>query len=269
MQNTTNGANVFGSLLQDWRRLRKISQMELAGEAGVSSRHVGFIEIGRARPSREMVLMLAAALDVPLRERNAMLTAAGFAPIYGEADLDAPDLAHARQALDFILRQQEPFPAVAMNRHWDILVTNKAAERFFATLLQGSTPPEPANIVRLMFHPDGLRPHVANWEPVAEALIQRIHREAVAGVKDEATRALIGEVLDYPGVAAGWRKADPAQPLQPILPIEFRKGDLSARYFSTVTVLGTPQDVTLQEIRIECFFPADEETERFARTQAE
>lgn len=256
--------NAFGGLLQNWRQLRKFSQLDLASEAGVSPRHVGFIEVGRARPSREMVLILAAALDVPLRERNAMLIAAGFAPVYGEADLNSPELAPARRALEFILEKQEPYPAVGMNRHWDIVVSNRAADRFFARLLGGREPPGPPNVVRLMFHPDGLRPQVANWEAVAESLIQRVHREAVAGVKDDATRSLLAEVLSYPGVPARLRKHNPTLPLQPLVPVEFRVGENVARYFSAVTVLGTPQDVTLQEIRIECFFPADEATAEFA-----
>lgn len=261
--------SAFGKLLLDWRQFRRLSQMELAGEAGVSSRHVGFIEIGRSQPSREMVLTLAAALDIPLRERNAMLIAAGFAPLYGEANLEAPELAPARRALDFILRKQEPYPAVAMNRHWDIVATNEAADRFFARLLDGSSPPGSPNVIRLMFHPRGLRPHVANWEIVAEALMQRVHREAVAGVKDIATRALIAEVLAYPDVPARLGRANPTMPLQPIMPIEFKCGGFLARYFSAVTVLGTPQDVTLQEIRIECFFPADDATAEFAKTLAD
>jgi transcriptional regulator with XRE-family HTH domain len=260
--------STFGNLLQNWRQIRKFSQMELAGEAGVSSRHVGFIEVGRANPSREMVLTLAAALDVPLRERNAMLIAAGFAPVYGEADLNSPELAPARRALEFILAKQEPYPAVGMNRQWDIVVSNRAADRFFSRLLGDRQPPGPPNVIRLMFHPDGLRPHVANWEAVAESLIQRVHREAVAGVKDDATRALIAEALSYPGVPARLQTHNPTLPIQPLVPVEFRSGDLLARYFSAVTVLGTPQDVTLQEIRIECFFPADDATAEFARSFA-
>lgn len=257
-----------GSLLQYWRKARHKSQLALATEAEVSPRHLCFIETGRARPSREMVLLLASALDVPLRERNALLLAAGFAPAYGESSLDAPQLAAVRGALDAILRQQEPFPAVVMNRTWDILRTNDAAARFFGFLLGPRETPPPANVLRLMFHPDGLRPFVENWQAVAEALVARVHRESVGGVADDGTRKLLAEVLGYPGVPAAWRRWDPGAPIVPVLPVRFRKDGRRFNFFSAVTTLGTPQDVTVQEIRIECFFPADEETDRLARAAA-
>ncbi|HVR20956.1 MAG TPA: helix-turn-helix transcriptional regulator [Polyangiaceae bacterium] len=257
-----------GPLLQFWRRSRNLSQLALATQAGVSSRHLSFVETGRANPSREMVLLLANTLDVPLRERNALLLAAGFAPFYLESSLDAPGLSAARGALDAILRQQEPFPAVVMNRHWDILRTNEAATRFFSWLLGDRRARGPANVVRLMFHPDGLRPFVANWPAVAEALLRRVHREAVGGVPDQATKALLAEILDYPDVSQTLRSTDFSAPLLPIVPVSFRKNERAFDFFSTVTTLGTPQDVTLQEIRIECFFPVNGETERAARELA-
>lgn len=250
----------FGQLLQQWRRVRGKSQLDLAGDAEVSPRHVSFVETGRSTPSREMVLLLASALDVPLRERNALLLAAGYAPVYRETSLDAPELAPARHALDLILRHQEPYPAVVMNRHWDLVTSNRPAQRFFEFLLGSAAPPSPPNVVRLVFDPAGLRPHIANWAVVAESLIQRVHREAVGGVADDRTRALLDEVLAYPGVPPRWRAPDPALPLAPLVPLSFHKGALAVRYFSTVTTLGTPQDVTLQELRVECFFPADAET---------
>jgi transcriptional regulator with XRE-family HTH domain len=245
-----------GTLLQRWRRTRQLSQLALATEAEISARHLSFLETGRARPSREMVLLLASALEIPLRERNELLLAAGFAPVYTESKLEAPALAPVRAALEAILRQQEPHPAVVMNRHWDILMTNDAGARFFAHLLGERAGGAPPNVIRLMFAPDGLRPYVQDWEVVAEALIHRVHREAVGHVVDEATTALLREVLAYPGVPARWRTPGLAQPLLPIIPITFQKDGETFRYFSTVTTLGTPQDITLQEIRIECFFPA-------------
>jgi transcriptional regulator with XRE-family HTH domain len=242
--------------------VRGKSQLDLAVEADVSPRHVSFVETGRSTPSREMVLMLASALHVPLRERNALLLAAGYAPVYRETELDAPELEPARRALDLILRHQEPYPAVVMNRRWDIVTSNESARDFFAFLLDGSAPVGPTpNVLRLMFHPRGLRPYVTNWEAVAEALIQRVHREAIGGMADEQTKGLLEEVLAYPDVPARWRSFDPAIPLTPFIPVAFRKGAVSVRYFSTVTTLGTAQDVTLQELRVECFFPADTETE--------
>ena len=246
----------LGRLLQQWRRLRRKSQLDLSNDAQVSPRHLAFVETGRARPSREMVLCLATALDVPLRERNALLVAAGFAPIYRETDLDAPELALARRALDHILRQQEPHPAIVLNRRWDVVVQNQAAGRFFGSLL-GADAPAPANVLRLMFHPRGLRPHVVNWEEVAEALIQRVHREAVGGVPGADTDAILAEALGQPGVPERWRTPDVSRPLVPLIALEFATGGgATVRYFSTVTTLGTPQDITLQELRIECFHPA-------------
>lgn len=256
----------FGQLLQHWRRIRGKSQLELAVDAQVSPRHVSFVETGRASPSRDMVLTLATALNVPLRERNTLLMAAGYAPLYRETQLDAPELEPARRALELILRHQEPYPAVVMNRHWDILTSNDAARHFFSFLLGDTSPasPGPANVIKLMFDPRGLRPYVDNWDAVAEALIQRVHREAVGGFADDTTKRLLEEVLAYPGVPTRWRLLDPVVPLAPFVPVAFRKGSLAVRFFSTVTTLGTPQDVTLQELRVECFFPADEETARQA-----
>ncbi len=214
-----------------------------------------------------MVLRLASVLDVPLRERNTLLLAAGFAPVYAESKMDAPALAAVRGALAAILRQQEPFPAVVMNRAWDIQGTNAAATRFFEFLLgeRGGTGSAPPNVLRMMFDPDAVRPFVTNWRAVAEALVQRVHRESVGGIPDEPTRKLLGEILSYPGVPASWRSADIAVPLLPVVPVSFAKDGRRFDFFSTVTTLGTPQDVTLQEIRIECFFPADEATDRAAR----
>jgi transcriptional regulator with XRE-family HTH domain len=256
-----------GHLIRHWRQVRRKSQLALALEAGVSARHLGFLEVGRSHPSREMVLRLATVLDIPLRERNALLLAAGFAPVYRETGLAASELTHARQALHMILRHQEPYPAVVMDRYWNIVLTNEAAPRFFAQLLGGAPSTEPANVVRLMFSPHGLRPFVANWEVVAQALIQRVHREAVGGVADERTTALLEEVLSYPGVPVRWAGFDGAAP-PPVVAIQFRKEALAMDFFSTVTTLGTPQDVTLQEIRIECFFPANAQTEAAAHRLA-
>jgi transcriptional regulator with XRE-family HTH domain len=266
-----------GAMLQSWRKARQLSQLALANEAEISPRHLSFVETGRARPSREMVLLLASALDVPLRERNTLLLAAGFAPMYAESNLDAPTLAPVRAALEAILRQQEPFPAVVMNRHWDIVTSNQAASRFFAFLLAGQQgqqrqqgqddkqPGAPANVLRMMLRPGGVRSFVANWDDVAQALVRRVHREAVGGVPDQDTRQLLADVLAYPGVTESWRRANRELPLVPIIPVTFSKDQRTFNFFSTVTTLGTPQDITAQELRIECFFPADQETARAAR----
>ncbi len=257
-------ASSIGSLLQYWRKTRNLSQLALANAAEVSARHICFVETGRARPSREMVVLLSTVLDVPLRERNALLLAAGFAPVYGETKLNAAELRPVRAALDAILRQQEPFPAVVMSRHWDVLDTNAAGKRFFGFFL-GARANEPSNVLRLMFDPNGLRPYVTNWNAVAEALVARAHREAVGGVTDAVTRRLLDEILAYPDVPRRLLRPNLVAPLFPVVPVCFHKASQSFDFFSTVTTLGTPQDVTLQEIRIECFFPANAETEERAR----
>jgi transcriptional regulator with XRE-family HTH domain len=252
----------FGPLLKHWRNARRLSQLALAAEAAVSIRHVSFIETGRAGPSRDMVLKLAEVLDVPLRERNTLLLAAGFAPVYQESALDAPALVEVRGALDAILAQQEPYPALVMDRDWNIRQTNAAAVRFFGFLQRGRTasPPGPANVLRRMFHPDGVRPHVLNWLDVAEALVRRARREAIGGFADERAQRILAEVLSYPGVPSSLKSLDATVPLLPIVPIRYCRDDRRFDFFSTVTTLGTPQDVTLQELRIECFFPANDET---------
>jgi transcriptional regulator with XRE-family HTH domain len=259
-----------GPLLKQWRGTRRLSQLALAAEAAVSIRHLSFVETGRANPSRAMVLKLAEVLDVPLRERNTLLLSAGFSPEYPESDLDAPSLAAVREALETILARQEPFPALVMDRSWDIRHINNAARRFFAFLQQGQTenPPGPANVLRRMFHPEGVRPHVTNWLEVAEALVRRARREAIGGVLDERAQLILDEVLDYPGVPSHLRVVDAVAPILPIVPIRYERDGRRFDYFSTVTTLGTPQDVTLQELRIECFFPMNDETREHARELA-
>lgn len=252
------GASI-GSLLQQWRRARQLSQLALAAEAGISSRHLCFVETGRAKPSREMVLLLAETLDVPLRERNTLLNAAGFAPEYAESPLDSPALDTVRKALDAMLEKHEPFPAVVMNRHWDIVQANRAAAKLFAFLLEGQPLRDSNNVLRLMFHPDGLKPYVIEWPTVAESLLWRVRREALGGIKDEIAERLLREILAYPGVPSVWsRKAGQIAPTSlPIIPVGFRRAGVEHHFFSAVTTLGTPQDVTAQEVRIECFFPVD------------
>jgi transcriptional regulator with XRE-family HTH domain len=249
-----------GELLRHWRRARGLSQLGLALEAGTTPRHLSFVESGRSQPSRAMVLRLARVLDVPLRERNRLLLAAGYAPLYRETGLAGDESAQVRAALARMLRRHEPYPAVVMDRHWNVLDANGAASGFFGWLLGDRPPGTPANVIRLMFDPAGLRPFVSNWDAAADALIQRVHREAIGGVPDPETLALLDEVLSLPGVPPAWRVPDLHAVPVPVVPVEFEKAGLALSYFSTVTTLGTPQDAMLQEIRIESFFPADEAT---------
>ena len=251
----------FGHLLREWRSRRRVSQLDLAAEAGVSSRHVSFIETGRAQPSRDMVLMLARVLDIPLRDRNELLMAAGFAAMYRATDIDAPALEQARRALDFMLRQQEPYPAIVVDRCWTLLKANNGAVRLVEMFADPTAASEwNGNAMRLMFHPRGLRPHIVNWEAMAAALIQWLHRDVLSGLGGDDSRRLLGELLAYPGVPPRWRTLDLDVSTAPFLPIEFAKDDIRLRFFSTLTSLGTPHDITLQELRVEAFFPADEET---------
>jgi transcriptional regulator with XRE-family HTH domain len=248
---------------------RGLSQLALAVDADVSARHLSFVETGRAQPSREMVLLLTRALDVPLRDRNDLLSAAGYAPVYRATGLDAPALAQARRALEFILRQHEPYPAIVIDRHWDILQANGGTARLVELFLDPSATAELGlNAMRLMFHPRGFRPHITNWEAMAAALIQWLHRDVLSGLADEGTHRLLEELLAYPGVPRHWRRLDLDASTDPFLPIEFRRGDVELRYFSMLTSLGTPHDITLQELRIESFFPADAATEDAARRLA-
>ncbi len=253
-------ATPIGELLSHWRRSRGRSQLDLAIEADVSPRHLSFIETGRSQPSREMVLLLAATLGLPLREQNTLLLAAGFAPIFREAHLDDPELELAKRAIDFVFEQQAPYPAVVLDRQWNIVRASPPAEAFFARLLEPSDDAPPPNVLRLMFDPRGLRPFVENWEAVASALVQRVHREAIGGVAGDATKRVLAECLAQPDVPKRWSAMDPNAQPAPLIAIHFRKGDLAMRYFSLVTTLGTAQDITLQELRIESFFPADDET---------
>jgi transcriptional regulator with XRE-family HTH domain len=261
--------SAFGQLLREWRSRRRVSQLGLAVEAGVSSRHVSFIETGRSQPSREMILMLARVLDVPLRDRNELLMSAGYAAMYRASDLDAPALEQARRALDFILRQQEPYPAIVVDRSWNLLKANNGAVRLVEAFADAEAANEwGGNAMRLMFHPRGFRQYIVNWEAMAAALIQWLHRDVLSGIGGDDTRRLLAELLSYPGVPPRWRTLDLDVSTAPFLAIDFSKGDLHLRFFSTLTSLGTPHDITLQELRVEAFFPADEATEEAARRLA-
>src|SRR5262245_5929995 len=267
----TTKASPVGQLIKHWRERRRLSQLSLAVDAEISTRHLSFIETGRAQPSRDMVLLLARALEVPPRSRNDLLTAAGFAPVYRETALDSPEMADVRRALDFILRQQEPFPGLVIDGHWNLLMANQGASRLMDLFLApgdaavvGGRP----NAMRLFYHPRGLRPYIVNWEPTAAALIQWLHLDLARGIGDAETRRLLDELLSYPDVPQKWRTLDLDLTPAPFLAVEMRKGDLDVKFFSTLTSLGVPYDITLHELRVECFFPADASSEARLRTLA-
>jgi transcriptional regulator with XRE-family HTH domain len=258
-----------GPLLRRWREARHLSQLDLALDAEVSARHISFLETGRAEPSREMLLMLSNVLDIPLRERNFLLLAAGFAPVYGETSLDDPRMTQVRAAVEVILKSNEPRSALAHDRHWNLVMANAAFVRFL-TIALGKEPaglvpltvskPPRLNILRMLFDPDGVRKVILNWEEIAKSLLNEAYRR-LAWARDDTLRNLITEILAYPGVPARWREPDLEAPHALILPMEMTVDGKIARMFSTVTTVATPHDVTLQELHVEVFYPADAETE--------
>jgi transcriptional regulator with XRE-family HTH domain len=268
---SVNGHPGFGQLLRQWRHARGMSQVALAAEAETSIRHLSFLETGRAQPSRAMVERLGAVLDVPLGDRNVLLLAAGFAPLYGERDLGAPELEPVRRALDFILRQQEPYPALVIDPLWNVVMRNAAADRIFGLFRAQERLPraQAVNALHSTFHPHGIRRFIENWEEFAGALIQGVHRDAAFSV---AAARLRDELLAYPDVPSGWKAPELMNGAPPLLTMRLRKDDLSLAFFSTMTTLANPRDLTLAQLRIECFHPADLQTERtalrLARTSA-
>jgi transcriptional regulator with XRE-family HTH domain len=253
----------FGTRLRWWRTRRGLSQLDLAGAAGTSQRHLSFLESERTIPSQEMVLRLSAALDLPLRQQNALLLAAGFAPYWQESPLAAVELTQIDHALDFMLAQQYPFPAFVVDRRWKLMRANAGAARLTRFLL-GSPPEAGVNLADALASPDGLRPFIVNWEEVTLQFLRSVHADAAADGTSE-TAELLARLSTYPGTPSLAMARWAEEPVGPVLNIHFRKNETSLRMFTTITTLGTPQDVTLQEIRIECFFPADAETERFFR----
>lgn len=264
----------FAHLLKAWRSLRKQSQLELSLASGVSQRQVSFIESGRARPNRDTVLQLLEALEVPLRDRNAMLTAAGFAHFYRHSELNDPSMSAIRDALDLLLTQHEPNPALLIDRQTNLLGGNGAAYRVFGqygdvnAMVRDSCGDAQPNLLRLTFHPAGLRPHIVNWAQAAPIMLNRARREAVAS-GDEPFIRLLEEITAYPGIPEAWRKPEMHAPRQPAFPLEFANGESRLRLFSMISSFGWPQDVITDEIRVESFFPADPESARQLKALAE
>jgi transcriptional regulator with XRE-family HTH domain len=260
------GRRSVGELLREWRVRRRMSQLLLATEAEISTRHLSFVESGRATPSREMVMHLAEQLDVPLRERNALLVAAGYAPMYRERPLDDPHLAAARDAVELVLRGHEPYPALAVDRHWNIVASNGA----LAPLIGDASPAllaAPINALRLSLHPEGIAPRILNWHAWRAHLLARLQRQIEASADDVLVK-LHDELATYPAPPG----AAPAssEPIQHLIAVPLRVrsalGELS--FYSTTTVFGTPVDITLSELAIEAFFPADARTAEALRNKS-
>ncbi|WP_241127672.1 helix-turn-helix domain-containing protein [Novosphingobium terrae] len=252
----------LGALLRSWRSTRGKSQLDLALDANLSQRHLSFIESGRSAPGRETLVAIAEALDIPLRDRNALLLAAGYAPLYREAAWDAPQLQSVTAAVDRMLRLQEPYPAVLMDRYWNVLAANDATLRFFGLFIDMAARPAPRNILHLMFDPAGMRPFICDWDRVSASLLTRVRREAVGGVIDARLQSLIAALEAYPPVEGpAARSMTVEDEALPMIPLGFEKDGMRLRYFSMVSTLGTPAEINAQELRVECMFPADEITQ--------
>jgi transcriptional regulator with XRE-family HTH domain len=261
----------FPDLLRSWRKLRKFSQCDLSLNAGISQRHLSFLESGRSTPSREMVLKLASSLEVPLQERNNLLGSAGYAPMFREAALDDESLAQARQALEVMLKHHEPYPCLVADRNWNMIMTNEANLRLFGQFVDpfsvwndiGDSGTQ--NLVRLVLHPNGLKPYITNWPVFARYFLHGLRLELRANPYARDTRELLDEVLCYPDLPDDDMIAPGPMPF---LTMEIAKRDFKLNLFTMVSSFGSPHDVTLQQLRIETFFPADELSEQAIRALA-
>ena len=246
-----------GDLLRAWRTRRRLSQLDLACLADVSTRHLSYVETGRSRPSRGFLLHVAEHLDVPLRGRNDLLVAAGYAPVYGETGLDAPEMAEVRQALDLVLAHHEPFPAIVVDRVWDLVLANSGAQ----FLLEGVDPAllePPLNVLRVSLHPQGFAPRIDDFPTFSGHIMARLRRQ-VAMTGDVALTALYDELATYPGVVSAepWTEHPGV-----VLPVRAHTSRGLLSFFTTLATFGTAADVTLSELSVEQFFPADEATRR-------
>lgn len=258
----------FPSLLRDWRQKRRLSQLDLALNAGVSQRHVSFLESGRANPSRAMILQLSETLAVPLRDRNVWLTAAGFAPVFKARALDDPQMGQVMSAIAMMLRAHEPFPAIAIDRAWNIRVSNRAFDALAGLLgddIWTRVGDGQRNLMRLFFHPYGIRQLVTNWQAIGPLVWQRAKREAEA-LGGQEMKAVLDDLAPFQDAGMLWSAAETA--LVPVMPFNIAIGDLHLSMFAVIATFGTAQDVTADELRIETLYPADAPTEALLRSFA-
>jgi transcriptional regulator with XRE-family HTH domain len=253
------GRSPIGGLLREWRTTRNMSQLALALSAGVSARHLSYVETGRAQASREIVGRLADAFEMPLRERNRLLVAGGYAPEYSENPLATPVLERMRQAIELIIGHQEPYPAFVIDRHWNVLMANNAAVRVNHLLMNGRTSRH-TNLLHQVLDPEDFRAVILNWHEVAEKFVRHTHELIAAHPGDQRLRELLRAVLGYPGVPQHWQARDLANGPDPVLTLAFASPRGELRFFETITTFSMPRDVTLDELRIECAFPADDHT---------
>ncbi|MBL7498993.1 helix-turn-helix transcriptional regulator [Frankia sp. CNm7] len=261
--------SALGDQLRHWRRLRRLSQLDLASAAGSTPRYVSFVESGRARPSRQMIERLARTLDVPLRDRNVLLLAGGYAPSYAGEPLDSPQLRQVSAALTAMLEQHDPLPAVVLNRSWDVLRANQGAQLLFGRLCAPEPMPEPANVLEMVIGPGPVRRAVRNWDSVVPHLLERARREAVGGVLDDRTAELVRGLRARSDVAALLAAPGAGLEAAPVVDVRFEVDGVPLNLFSVVSTIGTPIDVTAQELRLESFFPSDDATrENWSRLRA-
>ena len=264
----TPGPASFGDHLRTWRQQRHLSQLELADEADISTRHVSFMETGRTNPSRDMVLRLCERLAIPLRERNTLLVAAGYAPMYRERALDDPALAAARQAVELVLKGHEPCPAIALDRCWNVVAANRAAQALLAAHVSPELLAPPVNVFRLSLHPDGLASRIANLAQWRHHLFERL-RQQIHATADPALLALQAELREYPAPEESPPLVMAGEMLGVVMPFCFESVHGMLSLISTTTIFGTPVDVTLQELAVESFFPADAFTAQVLREMAQ
>jgi transcriptional regulator with XRE-family HTH domain len=264
--NTVTERPAIGEMLRDWRQRRRLTQLDLACDAEISTRHLSFVETGRAQPSRDMLLHLCELLEVPLRERNALFLAAGYAPVFGERPLDDPQLGAAREALSLVLRGHEPYPAVVVDRHWNLVMGNQAAHRFIAGIPEHLLAPKP-NVLRLSLHPDALAPRIVNLGEWRGHLLARL-RAQVAASGDPVLASLLQELSAYAPLPGETREAASTPRPDVVVLLRFRTPHGELALFSTITVFGTPVDVTLAELALEAFYPANEASAALLRSAA-
>lgn len=261
---TLSTTGELGRLLKAWRGMRNKSQEELSFDTGISQRHLSYIESGRSSPSRHTLMAVADGLDMPFRERNQLLLAAGYAPQYRDDAWDAQSLSTVQRALERMLAQHEPYPALVMDRYWNVVMANDAVRQLFGRFIDLDRWPRPRNVLHMLFDPQGLRPFVGDWPAFSRAMFQRVRREAVGGLVDDRLQELIAALRAYPDVDEGAVDGDAAE--LPVVPLTFLDGELRLSYFSLVTTVGTPRAPGPQELRLECLCPVDEPTESWHRT---
>lgn len=258
-KSAANRSSPIGVLLRTWREARRISQLDLALQAELSARHLSYVETGKAKASREMLCRLADVLEMPLRERNALLLAGGYAPQYPQNPLAAPALEWMRQAIELTIAHQEPYPAFVLDRHWNVLQVNQAAMRINQLLMEGRQSRH-GNLLDQVFDPEDIRSAILNWPEVAEKFVRHLHDEIATAPSDPMPQGLLDRMLQYPDVPEHWRLRQLEPAPTPVLTFVFRSSEGPLRFFETITTFSMPRDVTLAELRIESAFPADAHT---------